>query len=308
MKRPPGLHAGSVYDSRRRTGIADGTWLYQVPAGEVQAHVDALIEQGMSYQRIAAAAGVTERTVRGMRGRSYVRGATAKAILAVNAAPKPLRADLVPGVGTRRRVQALAAIGWPLTVQARRMGATTQQVWEFAHVDRPVSAVNHRRAEALFESLSATPGPSSRVRRMAAERGWVPPLAWDDIDDPDGLPDLEGEPDGEVDEVAVARASRGERLALTPEEKAEALRLGVDRGEPLSRVSARLGVNYADARKMLGVDLSPRRAQQIRVEAELARVGDVHNDFTIAALTGVHHQTVTRARARLARRQNQLAS
>jgi hypothetical protein len=169
--------------------------------------------------------------------------------------------------------------------------------------------LRHAAARARID-VQPQSSAASCARRVARRHGWVPLAAWDDetIGDPNAVPDLGDGVSDEVDEVAVARAARGERVRLTAVEKAAALRLGVDRGDPLSRVSARLGINYADARRMVGVDMSPRREQQLRVEAELARVGDIHNDFTIGALLGVHHQTVTRARRRLARRQEQLAS
>lgn len=119
----------------------------------------------------------------------------------------------------------------------------------------------------------------------------------------------EPEPDsGLVDEVAVERALAGHHLELTDAELVAVLQAGVARGIPLSQLSNRLGINYFGARKLLGGELTPRRAQQQRVEAELARIGHLHNDTTIAALVGVHHQTVTRARRRLAERQQQLAS
>lgn len=89
----------------------------------------------------------------------------------------------VDATGTRRRLQALSAIGWPWPEINVRLGykATTQRVSHMLRSER-VHIDTHRKVKALYEELCMTPGPSSISRGRAIRKGWAPPLAWDDID------------------------------------------------------------------------------------------------------------------------------
>ena len=107
-----------------------------------------------------------------------------------------LRTDtlMVPATGTRRRIQALAALGWPTSEVSRRAG------YERSHLGllmrrESIRRTTAERIAAVYETLSMQLPPettktqridASRARRIARERGWPPPLAWDDdhIDDP----------------------------------------------------------------------------------------------------------------------------
>ena len=97
----------------------------------------------------------------------------------------------VDATGTRRRIRALQALGWPLYVIDGHIGGTprTGLAWNIL----TSSAVFRSTAEAVercYASLSMTPGPSAQTRARALRKGWVPPLAWDDdvIDDPTARP------------------------------------------------------------------------------------------------------------------------
>lgn len=100
---------------------------------------------------------------------------------------QPLR---VPSHGVTRRLQALAALGWPAHTLAARLGYTdvAVQQWRRGRHSR-VRLATHQRVTALYEQLWDQPGPSTYTRRRAAEYGWAAPMAWDDIDDPDARPD-----------------------------------------------------------------------------------------------------------------------
>ena len=299
-----------IYERRRRAAINAGTWLPAVPQAGVQAHIDMLRAGGMSPTDIARQARLSLRTVQGVKQRIYVQGPTAAAILAVQpTAPGP-PLGMVSAIGSRRRVQALAAMGWSLTEQAHRSGMCLQQVWQLAQTPKGVVTVStDRKFRDLFEQLSATPGPSKRSRTAAAKNGWVPPLAWNDIDDPDEVPDVCGDPDPDyADPVAVSRALDGDRVSLTGPERAEALRLGVARGESLSAVAATLHMNYFHARQLTGAAVVNRERRDL-IDAEVERLAEVgHKDSAIGALIGIHHQSVSRARRRIAARQTQMAS
>lgn len=116
-------------------------------------------------------------------------------------------------VGTRRRVQALAALGWRWQDIAARTGTSYQSVQRLALLDQAVHVATVERIRAVYDQLSATPGPSELTRRRAAAKGWVPPLAWDDdtIDDPNALPNLGGPSTDAIDPIAVDRAVQGDR-------------------------------------------------------------------------------------------------
>ena len=109
---------------------------------------------------------------------------------------KWIRAGIWPGmpdaIGTARRLQALAALGWPPSELARRTGVSRSTFEHIVkgHIQRTSAGVVAAVSD-LYEELSMTPGPSDHWRRMAADKGWTPPLAWDDdtIDDPDAKPD-----------------------------------------------------------------------------------------------------------------------
>lgn len=95
----------------------------------------------------------------------------------------------VSAVGTRRRVHALARLGWPIAYQASRIGVSTQALQhsiseERAHVFR----ARHDEILALYAELSMKVGYSTSSASRAKAKGWAPPLAWDDIDNPDARP------------------------------------------------------------------------------------------------------------------------
>jgi hypothetical protein len=98
----------------------------------------------------------------------------------------------VSSLGYRRRIEALQAIGWNLreitdALGIRNVGTLTTRLYRSEWVSRE----NHAHMAEVYERLCMTPknGPaSSRTLRHAERRGYAPPLAWDDIDDPDEQP------------------------------------------------------------------------------------------------------------------------
>lgn len=89
---------------------------------------------------------------------------------------------MIPSVGSVRRLQALMAIGWRQEDIARAGGWKSKQciqgVFRYPVV-RPETA---RRIDEVFRALCMKPGPSQNIREYASRKGYVPPLAWDDID------------------------------------------------------------------------------------------------------------------------------
>lgn len=90
----------------------------------------------------------------------------------------------VPARGAQRRLQALAALGWTFQDMAARLGCHRQSVHAILSEEH-ILASRHRAVCALYDQLCMTVpegGYATRARRHAQRRGWLPPLAWDDID------------------------------------------------------------------------------------------------------------------------------
>lgn len=104
----------------------------------------------------------------------------------------------IPALGTQRRIQALMRLGWSSTQIAEEAGFLHRnQVFGIlkGQRGRPCRYVERKTARAVgaaFERLSMrlpAPTPSrARTIAMAETNGWPPPLAWDDIDDPNEEP------------------------------------------------------------------------------------------------------------------------
>ena len=207
-----------------------------------------------SLRRIAELSGVGQGTVNALvygepsRGRlplMQVRPDTQRRLLAVRfqaaAVPAGRRVD---ATGTRRRLQALATLGWSVTSLATRSELAPRALRR-ALTSTTVTAQTARAVDRLYAKLRAEPAPhrtpgeqaaAARAKAAAQRAGWRGPLAWDDIDhDPDELDEaaaLEqpGSPAARVDVVAVERAMRGEQLPLTALERRDAVARLTSRG------------------------------------------------------------------------------
>jgi hypothetical protein len=96
----------------------------------------------------------------------------------------------VPALGTQRRLRALAVMGWSFAEVGRRLGGTSGScVSNLAKEPKWVYPETAEKIAALFEELCMIPGESKVARSRALAKGWAPPLAWDDIDDPADSPE-----------------------------------------------------------------------------------------------------------------------
>lgn len=223
------------------------------PIEPIRQHLQALVDTGMIPERIAISAGVGGATVRRLLNSEtarFVTGATARKLLAVTPDSSTLAAQgRVNGRGTRRRLQALAAIGWNHHEIARRLGYPRWKVnkaLESAYVDIRV----HDDIAALYDELwDQQPPTHTRAQRVgrsyaltvARRHGWLPPLAWDDIDTDPAPPTAGQEP--LLDEIAIELALAGQNVRLTRDERLEATRRGTERGLSLTQLSDLLGVD-----------------------------------------------------------------
>jgi hypothetical protein len=103
-------------------------------------------------------------------------------------------ARTVPSLGCQRRVRALQRLGWSLSAIAQEAGWNSPQALQYVMRSNSIYRESRDRICEVFERLAmkippATSG-SIRARNRAIRNGYAPPLAWDDIDDPDERPKL----------------------------------------------------------------------------------------------------------------------
>lgn len=190
---------------RKRYGWDEKVAAAWTDPAPVVAHVQRLRAEGMGLRAIAEAAGVNRSTLdvilRGKHGYPATRmlRRNADAILAVRY--RPLPGALVDPTGTRRRLQALSALGWPCHAIAERIGWQSSNLHAALVGKHGVTAATAEVVRRIYDDMSMTPGPSSRSRAHAARAGYAPPLAWDDepgsphhIDEPDATPALDADP------------------------------------------------------------------------------------------------------------------
>jgi hypothetical protein len=167
---------------------------------------------------------------------------------------------LVDITGTRRRVEALQVLGWSMTEQSRLLGHEPSYLRKAITTTR-TGKVQQKTARAvadLYERLcmSVAHDPEQRrqgwnasrerTKRRALALGFVPPLGWDDIDDPDEVPHT---PDTTVDldPVVVERILAGDwRLSANRAERAEVVRRWTG---SLNELERRTGWNVARTKR-----------------------------------------------------------
>ena len=166
-----------------------GTWQPWGDLPTVQAHVNRLLEQGMSRRAIARRAGVSVRTVTAVIGGANLRVSRhiGEYLLGVRYTPS----QWVAAVGVTRMLQALAVLGYGRRRLARQLGVTDLAVYHWQRGKRSrVSIHTHRAVETLYDQLVDYDGPSQVAVQAAVARGWHGPGAWtpETINDPDALP------------------------------------------------------------------------------------------------------------------------
>jgi hypothetical protein len=124
---------------------------------------------------------------------------------------------------------------------ARDVATLDERLWN----TRPPRATEEQRAAA------------DAAQAHAAAQGWLPPLAWDDIDPTPAAPTPQLPPLDDIDEIAVERALAGDNITydnLTP----------VEQQELIGRLSAR-GTSIRDTAALPGTTkrtVSRRRASR----------------------------------------------
>lgn len=165
-------------------------------AAPAQAHIRALLDGGMALNALALTAGYASRnSVLDVLQRQRIRVTTEARILAVTPDRDRRPQRYVDALGSRRRLQALAAIGYSQRKLAALLDVDVTDIQRVQAGTQDV--VRARRARAisdLYDELCMTHGGADRSVEHARRNGWAPPLAWDEgrIDDPKARPQGSG--------------------------------------------------------------------------------------------------------------------
>ena len=196
---------------RRNRLIAYGQWQPFVDAEPARQHVlDIRTNTGMSLANLAAATnvgiGTLEHLIYGCSGyppAAQVRPESASALLAY----WPTLDDYIDGAvidatGTRRRMQALSAIGWAAPAVHQRISFVNVRTIANLKGRKLVTARLARAVRDFYQAVCGSPAEAHGVaavtakqaRALAQRNQWAAPSAWDDdtIDDPQAIPDWTG--------------------------------------------------------------------------------------------------------------------
>jgi hypothetical protein len=100
-------------------------------------------------------------------------------------------------IGTQRRLQALVAMGYTWRAIDGHLGHQNLAEKWGNHRLRYVFPSTAAKVAAVYDKLSMTLPPNqtsrekaavTKARNLARRKGWPPPLAWDNIDNPDEQP------------------------------------------------------------------------------------------------------------------------
>jgi hypothetical protein len=160
-------------------------------------HITALRAAGMTDLQICATSGVCNDVIyRALRG-GQIHTRNEQKLLAVPIPAAPIDKAVAwrareDGTGTRRRLRALAVMGWPSTAIARRLGVTREHVNDLTNRDGGVQTRTVKRIREVYlqlwnirpEDHGVLPYVARQTRERATAKGWHPAAVWDDIDNP----------------------------------------------------------------------------------------------------------------------------
>ncbi|MFI5739118.1 hypothetical protein ACIA9I_12185 [Streptomyces anulatus] len=225
-------------NQERRVTQANGTWSGLIDAEPVRQHLLKLHEAGISIYRVAELAGMDYKKVRIYTQHAYSYKEPRRRRITPVVAARLLALDIneitpakVDPTGLRRRVQALAAVGWPRETVIRRAGLSARNAWKIT--DQPtVLASTMQAVTAVYDDLSCrnplrngvSKNSVSRTKNRAAANRWPTPKYWarfpGAIDDPHFTPEykvtkaeiLAEETRWLIQTAGLTRAQAAERL------------------------------------------------------------------------------------------------
>lgn len=192
---PPCREARRIACRRNKKNRRRG-WSGYVPADKTRRHIKELQALGWSYAAISELSGVSTGSISRIATGDVTTTLTRSAarIQALPLRPRP--GASIPAWRVQRRLQALQAIGWSLVEIGRHTGWSPQNLnsllanrWR----DREgVTPATFELVDAAYRDMAMRPPAEDRwvkaVRSRAAAKGWLSPMAWDDIDDPNETP------------------------------------------------------------------------------------------------------------------------
>lgn len=193
----PSKHRDFCGRCYNRLLVLHGRW-HLVPSEPVIKHIARLRDLGWTWPEMSQQAGLGEVTVWRVWNKrpQRVRADTARGILALPLVESPSRRG-VDSTGSRRRVHALAWMGWTATMVAEATGIAPKAIAGLIGPSRRISRRNAAAIAEVYERWSHLQGPSKLTAGKARARGYAPPAAWDyvDIDDPAAEPDFGAQPE-----------------------------------------------------------------------------------------------------------------
>lgn len=186
-----------VRDRSRLGKLARNGRYHRVPSNTAWVILDDWVRRGWSGAAIASATGLARRRMQDLAvisARDLPRprlGPVLAAAIVENRDTRPA-AGKIGAYGARRRLQALARIGWTGDAMARESGLPRMTISTV--ITGAVEQVTPRTDDAirgLYARHMMRPGGSEQAAAAAARAGWAAPMAWDDdtdLDDPDVVP------------------------------------------------------------------------------------------------------------------------
>lgn len=246
----------------------------RVRPDQALAVLDRMLADRWDGRAIATATGVPVGTanhwVKVRRRGSYINlGADSCRALAEAGEPTDGHIGGAAIIVAKRKLQALARLGWGVKELATAMqaaGLTTANqkslLFDHRYGRRPIIEVKLLTAiNITYQRLQMKAAPDDRhhahVRNDAARKRWAPPLAWENIEDPDEKPTGRHHSGWDhtrhhesVDEVAVWRAASGDsqELPLTRAEKAAVVEVMREAGKTDREIERVTGIGQVGDR------------------------------------------------------------
>lgn len=157
---------------------------------KAETHVKSLLNGGMSKRQVARAAGVSTSTIDRLtsptREALPILAVSERKILKVEMSAIKAR-KLVDVSISRRKLRALVAIGWTQRQLAIKLGMeknhTNSIISDCSKSSQSILYDTKIKIDNLYKQLCMVPGPSDKARKHAQLKKWLPPLAWEDIED-----------------------------------------------------------------------------------------------------------------------------
>lgn len=233
--------ADARWKARRRRLIGYGQWEPFVDAEPVRAHVRAIQETGLSTKLLEGVLDLPRCAFKnlmwGSNGRppaTKVRKETAAIVLAFWPSLDDFAdCSRIDPTGSRRRMQAMATLGWTNSYVAERIGLRPTNLRRGLCQER-LTAWLARGIRDVYNEVWMRPPMESEVSawvalravRAAQQKGWDGPLAWDDetIDDPRAVPQTDAAAPAATEGGNVAdRWLMGESVILGAEDRKQVL-------------------------------------------------------------------------------------